>query len=132
MSMELKEDFVFEPLPRDTTEKAGLRAKVVQEPTLQQLGPIAGLLGDWGGSGFNTIWRPFHAPPGAPPQDHFLELNQTSETLQIHKVKGEIPNRGLLQDDIILFGVHYLQQIQDAVMNSGLHFEPGIWLNIPP
>jgi hypothetical protein len=98
------------------------------------LGPLASLVGVWSGSGFNQIWRPFHDPSGK--QDHFLQLNFTIEQLEFDRVPGAIPNRGFLQDDINLFGVRYLQQIQDAhVLDhgkpAGLHVEPGLWVTVP-
>jgi hypothetical protein len=78
-----------------------------------------------------VIWRPHH-----PGQDHFLELNVTTEELTFSAIPGAIPNRGLLQNDITMHGLSYLQQIQDTniIVNgapAGLHFEPGLWLNIP-
>jgi hypothetical protein len=54
--------------------------------------------------------------------------------LEFDRIPGSIPNRGLLQPDIQLGGVRYLQQISDANFappNNGLHVEPGVWLNIP-
>ncbi len=97
------------------------------------LGPLAALPGVWKGRGFNQIWRPFHGS-----QDRFLELNETIETLEFDRIPGDIPNRGLLQPDINLAGMHYLQQIQDAHVKgpngqlAGIHIEPGIWINVPP
>lgn len=73
------------------------------------------------------IWRPNHASG----QDHFLELNVTSEQLEFSPISGSIPNRGLLQPDINMFGLTYLQQISDANVKAGLHIEPGLWLAIP-
>jgi hypothetical protein len=96
------------------------------------LGPLADLRGVWKEHGFNQIWRPFHGS-----QDRFLELNETNETLQIEEIPGDIPNRGLLQADINLHGLRYLQQIQDANVlgpngePAGIHIEPGIWLTVP-
>ncbi len=91
------------------------------------LGRLVGLTGSWEGTGFNVIWRPeFNAD-----LDHFLELNRTTETLQFERVPGEIPNRGFLQKDIVMFGLHYLQQISDVNSGGGLHFEPGIWAHVP-
>ena len=87
----------------------------------------------WKGRGFNQIWRPFHGT-----QDRFLELNETIETLEFEAIPGDIPNRGLLEADINLHGVRYLQQIKDAhVLGpngklAGIHIEPGIWLSTPP
>lgn len=105
-------------------------------PATNLLGPLAVLKGTWKGQGFNQIWRPFHGGP--PGQDRFLELNQTVETLQFEEIPGDIPNRGLLQADINLHGLTYLQQIQDAVVVgpngelAGIHVEPGIWVTVPP
>ena len=91
------------------------------------LGPLAQLPGTWKGHGFNTIWRPHH--PAS--QDRFLECNLTTETLEFDKINGPIPNRGLLMHDINMFGIRYLQQISQTSDNTGLHIEPGLWVNIP-
>jgi len=100
-------------------------------PPQSPLGPLAHLAGTWRGTGFNQIWRPFHGS-----QDRFLELNETTEILQFVEIQGDIPNRGLLQADITLNGLTYLQRINDAnvLQNgkpAGIHIEPGIWLRIP-
>jgi hypothetical protein len=97
------------------------------------LGPLTELAGVWKGTGFNQIFRP-HFGGGS---DFFLELNLTLETLEFTEIPGEIPNRGLLQSDISLFGLTYLQQVADANVKgsdgnpAGIHIEPGIWVNIP-
>jgi hypothetical protein len=93
------------------------------------LGPLAGLLGSWRGTGFNLIWRPAQGEGS----DHFLELNVTTEHLAVRTIPGDIPNRGLLQPDLIMAGLHYLQQISDSNFSppSGLHMEPGVWLAVP-
>jgi hypothetical protein len=93
------------------------------------LGPLALLPGTWKGHGFNTIWRPHHPQS---PQDRFLELNLTTETLVFTRVNGPIPNRGLLMPDINMFGVTYMQQISETSSGVGLHIEPGIWAKVPP
>lgn len=108
---------------------------VPAKPASNLLGPLGILKGTWKGHGFNQIWRPFRGAP--PAQDRFLELNQTVETLQFEEIPGDIPNRGLLQADINLHGLTYLQQIQDAVVLgpsgdlAGIHVEPGIWVTVP-
>ena len=119
--MELKRDFVFEPLP-PVANLIHLPFPIFRHP----LGPLQDLGGTWEGTGFNTIWRPFH---GA--QDRFLELNLTSETIEFDAISGAIPNRGLLQPDINMFGLTYLQQIKDSNLGAGLHIEPGIWATVP-
>jgi hypothetical protein len=120
--MELAADFSFQPLP-PLEDPVNFPFPAVANP----LGPLAGLAGKWIGRGFNVIWRPNHTPG----QDHFLELNVTSEQLEFDTISGPIPNRGLLQADINMFGLTYLQQISDANLSAGLHIEPGLWVAVP-
>jgi len=120
--MPLNDDFVFRPLPPI------LNPVHFPFPIPNPLGPLADLAGEWGGKGFNVIWRPNHTPPG---QDHFLELNLTLDSINFTAISGAIPNRGLLQPDINMFGLTYLQQISDANLDAGLHIEPGIWAVAP-
>ena len=124
--MELAADFTFQPLDNDE-ETAALAAVAPG----QGLGPLAGLAGSWSGRGFNAIWRPH---TGA--SDHFLELNVTDDQIDLEVISGNIPNRGLLQGDIFMQGLTYLQQISDANVKvngapAGLHIEPGLWVNVP-
>ena len=78
------------------------------------------------------IWRPNHGGQSGP-QDFFLELNFTDETLEFTDITGAtgIANRGFLQNDIPLGGIAYLQTIKDSFDGSGQHFEPGVWANVP-
>jgi hypothetical protein len=93
-----------------------------------QLGLLGNLAGTWEGSGFNLITRPdFHDSANL-----YLQLNQTRETLAITPIGSPIPNRGFGQDDIELFGLNYLQRIEDAATGGALHFEPGLWVTQPP
>ncbi len=120
--MELAADFSFQPLPALENE--------IQQPfpeVASPLGPLAGLAGKWSGRGFNVIWRPNHTPG----QDRFLELNVTGEQIEFGPISGPIPNRGLLQPDINMFGLTYLDQISDANLKAGLHIEPGLWAAVP-
>ncbi len=103
------------------------------------LGALAAFAGTWNGSGFNTIFRPQKTttplPIPVPGSDNVLELNLTSETLSFSPSLGSIPNRGMVQDDIFLNGVPYVQAINDVTnpgQSTGIHFEPGIWLIVPP
>jgi hypothetical protein len=103
--------------------------------TADPLGPLAELPGPgnqpgvWAGHGFNAIWRPHLASTG---QDRFLELNLTDDKLVFTRINGKIPNRGLAMLDIDMFGITYMQQINEAgTPSDGLHVEPGIWANVP-
>lgn len=129
--MEIKANFRFAPIPeisRPLRFAAG-------GPDNTRLGLLDGLKGTWTGRGFNVIWRPFRGGP--PNQDRFLELNLTEETLRFEEIPGAIPNCGLLQPDINMFGLWYLQTISDANIKdpagnpAGLHLEPGIWATVP-
>ena len=123
-------------------------AFVFQQAVLQEVQPPGDLLGllrglvghspaakprrHWKGSGFNLIWRPnFGGQSGT--KDFFLELNLTEESLEFTEITGPtgIANRGFLQKDIALGGLSYVQTISDSFDNSGQHFEPGVWANIP-
>jgi hypothetical protein len=128
---ELDPDFAFVGIP----EVAEAVAAQAAAPTPDPLGPLAELPGaaqlpgTWIGHGFNAIWRPHLLASG---QDRFLELNRTDEKLVFTRINGPIPNRGLAMPDINLFGVTYMQQINEAGQPAkGLHAEPGIWVNVP-
>ena len=128
-SLDLK-DFSITSVSGTIAEPAATAEAVAVSP----LGPLANLVGTWKGTGFNQIWRPFRGGP--PAQDRFLELNETTEELQFVEIPGDIPNRGLLQADINLHGITYLQKINDANVKSGgkpagIHIEPGIWVSVP-
>jgi hypothetical protein len=127
--MQIKPDFAFTALPPIPETTGLLRSTATDSP----YGPLAQLPGHWAGTGFNMIWRPFFDPGG---QDHFLELNLTNETIDFALIEGAIPNRGLLQEDINMYGISYLQQVSDANLSTpgnivGLHAEPGVWANVP-
>jgi hypothetical protein len=106
------------------------------------LGSLAAFAGTWTGSGFNTIFRPNSnqtptklpvQPPG-PPLDNVLELNLTTESLAFSPSLGSVPNRGMVQGDVFLNGVPYMQTISDVTIPSqktGIHVEPGIWIIVP-
>ena len=107
------------------------------------LGAIASFTGTFKGAGFNTIFRPQDfavTPTSLPnpahgPDDNILELNLTEETLSFSPALGSIPNRGMVQGDVFLNGIPYLQTINDVsdpAQPVGIHFEPGVWLSVPP
>jgi hypothetical protein len=119
---------------------AALAARVAGvEP---DLGGIAGFIGTFGGTGLNTIFRPQDFAvtptplpnPATGPDDNILEINLTQETLSFHPPLGSIPNRGMVQGDIFLNGIPYLQTIKDVSDPASpvdIHFEPGVWLSVP-
>jgi hypothetical protein len=97
------------------------------DEVIANLGLLGKLAGRWAGKGFNLIARPDFEGHN----DIFLELNLTNEELDFRTIGSAIPNRGSGQNDIELFGLHYLQQISDATDGGALHLEPGIWINVP-
>jgi len=124
-----------------SVERRGLAADGAQPDP--DLGPIASFTGTFKGAGFNTIFRPqdFAATPtplpnpAHGPDDNILELNLTEETLSFSPALGSIPNRGMVQGDVFLNGIPYLQAINDVSdpdQPVGIHFEPGVWLSVPP
>ncbi len=119
MAFELKDKIA----PVDALVRPGFQPALAP---VNPLGPLADLPGKWVGKGFNQIWRPFHGT-----SDRFLELNLTEETLEFSESIGDIPNRGFLQADIDLAGVHYLQQVKDTLAGVGIHIEPGLWVTVP-
>jgi hypothetical protein len=142
-TVDLAPGFSFKPTieatpatpPAPSAPSSGPLPPIPQAPP-PTLGPLAGLAGSWSGKGFNTIWQPRQqAIVGS---DRFLELNSTIETLEFEAIPGKIPNRGLLQGDLFMAGIRYLQQISDANVkdpdtnqDAGLHIEPGLWLSVP-
>jgi hypothetical protein len=92
------------------------------------LGAIAAFKGTFAGKGFNTIFRPHE--PGS---DNILELNLTHEELTFSPSLGSVPNRGMVQPDVFLNGVPYLQTISDVTSGVpiGIHVEPGLWMAVP-
>jgi hypothetical protein len=62
-----------------------------------------------------------------------LELNLTAESLSFSPSLGSVPNRGLVQGDVFLNGVPYLQTVSDVTTGQpvGIHVEPGLWMAVP-
>jgi hypothetical protein len=123
-------------------EVSNLTAPRAVASSVPSLGPLAAFTGTFNGNGFNTIFRPGNTAKPTPlpipifGSDNLLELNLTHEILSFSPSLGSIPNRGAgNQEDIFLNGVPYLQTISDVTVPSqpvGIHFEPGIWLAVPP
>ena len=100
-----------------------VRPQPIGATVLKGLRSLANLAGSWKGTGFNLVARPnFEGNANL-----YLELNQTEETLKFEPIGSAIRNRGLGMDDIELFGLTYLQRVNDAVTGSILHVEPGVW-----
>jgi hypothetical protein len=94
---------------------------------LSPLGPLAELAGSWVGPGFNLGSLPDkqHNNPFR------LQVSATWEMLELTPIGGMIPIRASRQNDIALTGLTYRHQIVDGYTRQGLHFEPGLWLNVP-
>lgn len=118
---------------------------VVSEPLGDLVGfvnpadPTRGM--NFAGRGFNMIFRPqspktpTNLPVKVPSSDNVLELNLTTETLSVSAPLGNVPNRGSgAQGEIFLNAVPYVQAGNDvtSLPATGSHFEPGMWLSVPP
>jgi hypothetical protein len=128
-------NFEFGEVP--STEGSSAPAPV--PPQAPSLGPLSAFTGTFHGHGFNTIFRPDLGSPTKLPvspggSDNLLELNLTSQTLSFSRPLGSVPNRGEVTPDIFLNGVTYLLTVSDITNPAkpiGIHFEPGLWMNIP-
>jgi hypothetical protein len=107
-------------------------------PAAPSLGPLSAFTGTFHGHGFNQIFRPDSGSPTKLPHpvssDNLLELNLVSQTLSFSRPIGSVPNRGEDQPDIFLNGVGYLLTVSDITHPAkpiGIHFEPGVWMNVP-
>jgi hypothetical protein len=149
-----------DPSPADNFRFGQVVPRTPNTPPLDALAaftnPVAGRDLTFTGQGFNTIFRP-QSPasptvlannplepvqPGPPPftiADNILELNLTEETLTFRPPLGLVPNRGEIQADAFLNGIPYQQVINDVTdqylnpnaQPTGVHFEPGLWMNLP-
>ena len=135
-------------LPKQLATQIGFE----DAPQPGPLFPLEQFKGGYAGNGFNMIFRPrANGTDGLPikpgsnsgPDDNILELNLTTEQMSFGGTLGDIPNRGLRNEpDIHLGGLPYLQTVQDVTFpatgkgdhpkKTGIHFEPGVWLNVPP
>jgi hypothetical protein len=102
------------------------RAAAPRGPCESPLGLLAELEGAWTGRGFNLI-----AVPDKQTGGFRLLLNATLENLQFTAIASPVPDRGSEQGDITIFGLTYLQRLNDAQSLDTLHIETGMWLNVP-
>jgi len=117
-ALELTGDFRWGQVPPTSRDGFDVRRSQA-EP---DLGAIASFVGKFRGTGFNTIFRPHDFAvtptplpnPANGPDDNILELNPTEETLEFSDALGSIPNRGMVQGDIFLNGIPYVQKINDV------------------
>jgi hypothetical protein len=130
----LPSNFEFGSVP--SQEGSSIPAPV--PPQAPTLGPLSAFTGTFTGPGFNQIFRPDSGSPTKLPHpvrsNNLLELNLTSQTLSFSRPLGSVPNRGEVQPDIFLNGVTYLLTVSDITNPAkpiGIHFEPGLWMNIP-
>jgi hypothetical protein len=127
-------NFEFGEVP--STEGSAIPAPA--PPPVPPLGPLAAFKGTFHGNGLNQIFRPDLGSPTKLPvsveSDNLLELNLTSHTLSFSPQFGSVPNRGEVTPDIFLTGVSYLLTVTDITNPAkpiGIHFEPGLWMNVP-
>jgi hypothetical protein len=141
-TLEQTRGFRWGEVPSTPQRRAEFAAAIAAAPAEPDLGGIAGFVGTFKGNGLNTIFRPQDfavsptplSNPATGPNDNVLEINLTQETLSFSAPLGSIPNRGMVQGDISLNGIPYLQTIEDVSDPAnpvGIHFEPGVWLSVP-
>jgi hypothetical protein len=116
-------------------------APTIPDGPLKRFTDLLGVNGiTFAGNGFNTIFRPHSSSSTAPRDpnadvgDNVLELNLTTETQTFTAIQGKVPNRGMVQGDINLIGMTYLQTVFDVTKPgtpTGIHVEPGIWMAVP-
>jgi hypothetical protein len=99
--------------------------------------------GSFTGIGLNAVFRPNSGPPSNTtfPKDNVLELNLINDTLTFSNSFGAVPNRGFAsQNDTFLNGISYVQAVNDVTNvetgrgdnpPTGIHFETGLWMNVP-
>jgi hypothetical protein len=104
------------------------RASHALDKVQSNLGLLGDLPGTFIGNGFNLIARPDKQNN----QPFFLEVNATQEILEFANIGGDIPNRGSVQNDLTLHGLHYLQRVADCEQHTAIHLEPGLWLRTDP
>jgi hypothetical protein len=96
--------------------------------TIDTLGPLADLAGQWVGSkGWNIIAVP---APGSVPEDEgqfLLLVRPYVETLTFFPVGAPVRNRGGAIDQFV-GALEYELRINDAVTSEVLHVENGMWM----
>ena len=103
-----------------------LRAAAPRGSCESPLGLLSELEGAWAGRGYNLIAVPDKASNG-----FRLILNSTLENFAFTAIASPVPDRGSAQDDIAIYGLTYLQRLNDAQTLDTLHIETGMWLNVP-
>lgn len=100
-----------------------VRAGEQSENVVDELGPLAHMLGTWMGSGWNLI--------AVPDQKEAFRLlvRPFIETLTVTPVGAPVPNRsGPGEQNMFIHGVKYEQLVADAETHRPLHIENGMWL----
>ncbi|KAJ5820339.1 hypothetical protein N7474_005930 [Penicillium riverlandense] len=135
MAISLPPGFQIEPVQF----VSGVPAPTIASP----LGLLENFSESFTGRGLNTVFRPNNGTPDATqfPRDNILELNLINDTITFSESFGAVPNRGLMsQNGIFLNGISYIQAVNDVTNvktgradgpATGIHFETGLWMNVP-
>lgn len=115
--------------PLTDANVSSYRAVPTQDVMADNLGPLRDLVGHWQGTGISVIARPDFDPENR--DGFFLQLNLIRESIEFTSIGSPVPNRGSLQEDVMLYGLTYVQRVTDAVTGGALHIEPGLFLRIP-
>jgi hypothetical protein len=94
--------------------------------TVEELGPLAGLVGTWMGS---HGWEMIAVPTESGGQEGFrLIVRPYVETITFSALGAPVPNRGGPAGDMFIAGLLYTTRISDLETNEPLHLENGMWL----
>ena len=110
-----------------SAQPGSIRAGAPVVTQARRYGLLTDLIGTWAGSGISHISKPGH-DVGA---SFVLQVNTTKEILTFDPIPaGPVPDRGSIENDLIIYALGYTQLVSDAPTSGLLHVERGMWLNL--
>ncbi|HEX8068076.1 MAG TPA: heme-binding protein [Thermoleophilaceae bacterium] len=110
------------------TSKGFTRLGRSAERTIEELGPLADLIGTWIGS---KGWELIAVPKVEGSEEGFtLIVRPYTEIVTFRPIGAPVPNRGGPAGDMTIYGLMYDMRITDLETGEPLHLENGMWLNM--